>query len=699
MIWSARPFVRILFFFVIGILITRYFPAVGHINTIMLLSISSIIFFAALFLTLTTLTHRFNWITGLAFGLLITITGILITCEKLSVNNDDSFYKEYQAYLGNIISNPTETNQAVKAIVSVVPVMPDSNNKFNNSCKILCYFSKDSLSTNLKYGDIISFNGKLTIPGEPLNPGEFNYAEYLKQNNIYYTSFINGSSWKLIGYDPDNPIIALAGNLRQKILNLLIKNGLSGDNYAVAAAILLGYDDTMENNLKQDYIMAGAMHILCVSGLHVGIIYLVISFFLGFLKNNRFNNILKAILLLITVWAYATITGLSPSVQRASLMISVFIIGNLLHRSRDTYNTLAISALILLIIDPYLIFNVGFQLSYAAVIGIVTFHQPIYKLLYFKNTFIDKIWSITVLSFAAQLATFPIATYYFHFFPPWFWLTNLFTFPLSFLIITTGLAFVVTLWIPILPYLIGWLLSGMIYLLNQVVGMVKYLPLSGIDHIYTSLPVLFLIYILLVLTFIMLTKKKLHLLLPVLFVTAIIFGLDAYHKYTISKQKKIIVYSINKHSAYDFIDGNQHVLLTDSILNAESGKIDYHLKNSRAQWGIDNITYLLPKNDTIINNMLSVSDNFLFFNNIRIYINDNKKRYYATTSKLQLDIVIITGKKNTDINELLSIFSFDRVIIDSSVPYWQQKKIAETSISNGISCYNVNRKGALIINL
>jgi len=177
--------------------------------------------------------------------------------------------------------------------------------------------------------------------------------------------------------------------------------------------------------------MAGAMHILCVSGLHVGIIYLVISFFLGFLNNTRFNNILKAILLLLTVWAYAIITGLSPSVQRASLMLSVFIIGNLLNRARDTYNTLAISALILLIIDPYLLFNVGFQLSYAAVIGIVTFHQPIYKLLYFKNTIIDKIWSITVLSFAAQMATFPIATYYFHFFPPWFWLTNLFTFPLS----------------------------------------------------------------------------------------------------------------------------------------------------------------------------------------------------------------------------------------------------------------------------
>ena len=475
MIWSVRPFVRILIFFVIGILITRYIPAISNINNKIFLLISLVLFLVSFFLTLTTLKHKFNWITGLTFGILISITAILFTSDKTYKIAGDTIDNEYHTYLGNIISNPTETKQAVKAIVTVTQVNPGFA-KNSNQKKVLCYFSKDSLSMSLAYGDIITVNSKLTIPGKPLNPEEFNYAEYLKQNGIYYTSYINHSSWELVGYSPKNPIIAIAGKLRNRILNILSKNGLSGQNYSVAAAILLGYDDTMENTLKQDYIMAGAMHILCVSGLHVGIIFLVISFLLSFLNNNRHNNILKAIILLLTVWAYATLTGLSPSVQRASLMLSVFIIGNLLNRARDTYNTLAISALILLIIDPYLLFNVGFQLSFAAVIGIVTFHQPIYKLLYFKNTIIDKIWSITVLSFAAQLATFPIATYYFHFFPPWFWLTNLFTFPLSFLIIATGLLFVVTLWIPFIPQAVGWLLSGMIYLLNLVVGTVKFLP-------------------------------------------------------------------------------------------------------------------------------------------------------------------------------------------------------------------------------
>lgn len=698
MIWSVRPFVRILIFFVIGILITRYIPAIGNINIWVFLIASVALLAASFFLAITTLKHKLIWLTGLTFGILITVTAIIITTENTHQTGGNSIDNNYHAYLGNIVNNPTETKQAVKAFVIITPVNPDSVTN-SNPKKVLCYFSKDSLSISLKYGDIITIRSKLSIPGKPLNPEEFNYAEYLNQNGIHYTSFINNNSWKLIGYNPRNPIIAIAGKLRYKILDMLSQNGLSEDNYAVAAAILLGYDDTMENNLKQDYIMAGAMHILCVSGLHVGIIYLVISFFLGFLANNRFNNILKAILLLITVWSYATITGLSPSVQRASLMLSVFIIGNLLNRSRDTYNTLAISALILLIINPYLLFNVGFQLSYAAVIGIVTFHQPIYKFLYIKNTILDKIWSITVLSFAAQLATFPIATYYFHFFPPWFWLTNIFTFPLSFLIISTGLLFVVTIWIPVLSQAIGWLLSGMIYLLNLVVGSVKFLPFSGISNIYTSLPMVANIYVLLLLIFFMFTKNKLRLILPVTIIIATIFGLHTYHKYKILEQKKIVIYSIKNHIAYDFIDGNQHVLLTDSILTNNKSKIDYHLKNSSALWGTDNISQTLLKIDTTYNELISIVNNFLFFNDTKLFINDGENTYYPAKSKLHLDIILMSGKKSSSIDQLQTIFEFDRIIIDSSVPWWQQKKIMEVAEKQNINCYNVVTQGAIVIDL
>ena len=696
MSWSVRPFVRILFFFITGILIAVYIPVVSYINANILLIVAIILLISAIALTVSNLKHKYIQIVGFLFGLLIVTSGILITSLNLLSKQESNTNIKSQSYLANIISNPTETKQSIKAVLSITLINSDSS-QHHNPEKILCYFAKDSLSSNLKYGDVITFRSKLVIPKKPLNPGEFDYGSYLLQNRINYTSYIASNNWKLIDYNPANSIIALASNIRFNILSMLRNNGLSGNNYAVAAAILLGYDDFMESDLKQDYIMAGAMHILCVSGLHVGIIYLVINFLLGFLSNNKLNNIIKAILLLFSVWAYATITGLSPSVQRASLMLTVFILGTVLNRNRDTYNTLAISALLLLIINPQLIFNVGFQLSYAAVLGIVTFHQPIYKLIYIKNSVADKIWSITVLSFAAQLATFPIATHYFHFFPPWFWLTNLFTFPLSFLIIATGLLFVLTSWIPLLPQIVGWILSGMIYLLNYVVGTVKLLPFSGIDYIYTSLPMMALIYILILLTFIMLNKSNLRLLLPIITIIMIIMGLNTWHRYNILNQKKIVIYSINKHSAYDFIDGNQHALFTDSTLTNIT--LDYHLKNSRAQWGIDSVINPLPINDKIPNINLNIIDNFLLFGDMRIFIYDGNETYYPIKKKLDLDFVIISGKKTNNIEQLMSVFNIKMVVIDSSVPHWSQNKISEIFKNEGITCYNVKNDGALIIDL
>jgi len=694
--WSARPFVRILLFFVAGILISEYIPFASFISTSILFVIAITLLLFATVLTYYGLRHKYSQLIGVIFGLLITTSGILITSQKVIDYQDTKSTLSSVTYVANIISNPTETKQSVKAILSVTPVNKDKLNSKLES-KVLGYFAKDEQSLNLKYGDVITFNSKLTTPKKPLNPGEFNYSKYLLQNGIRHTAYIGANRWKLIGYNPSSSIIAMASSLRQGILETLKKNGLSGSSYAVAAAVLLGYDDFMENDLKQDYIMSGSMHILCVSGLHVGIIFLVISYLLSFLRNNKLNNILKSIILLLSVWTYATITGLSPSVQRASLMLSVFIIGNLLKRNRDTINTLAISALFLLLINPLLIFNVGFQLSYAAVLGILIFHQPIYKLLYIKNTLFDGIWSITVLSFAAQLATFPIAVHYFHFFPPWFWLTNIFTFPLSFLIVATGLLFVLTSWLPLVPQLIGWTLSGMVYLLNSIVGFVNYLPFSGIENIYISIPMLLAIYLLISFTFVMFNNKKPALVLPVLVMIAAIMMITTYHQNLLQKQKRVAIYSINNHSVYDFINGQTHTLIADSTIT--NNTIDYHLKNNRAIWGIDKGYYQMPLNDTVIDNNVEIISNFLIFNNLKLFLCDNNCNLYSTNSKMKLDLVIISGKNKNNFKNLLSVFDINKVVIDSSVPRWNQRVMENYFSDKGIECHNVNTDGALIMDL
>jgi len=675
----------------------RYIPGIDS-YLYELLIVTIVLLCVCTFLTVRTFKYSYSWVPGLIFAFTLLLSGVIITCKN--PNNTDillSDQEQANTYLGNAISNPSISDKAIAITLEIIQIN-DNSSKNLNHLKVMCYLEKDT-TKNIAYGDIIIFSGILKTPKCRKNPYEFDYGKYLNSKNIHYTTYINKQKWKTIGYKPENQIIAYAGKVRSLLLNTLSENGLQGDDLAVASAILLGYDDNMEDDLRQDFIRAGAMHILCVSGLHVGIIYLVFNFLLGFLRINKRGNILKAILLLIIVWLYATITGLSPSVQRAGLMISIFIISNVLHRNRDTYNTLASSALILLILKPLLLFNVGFQLSYAAVLGIITFHQPIFKLIYMRNKVLDSIWSITVLSFSAQLSTFPIAIYNFHFFPTWFWLTNLFTFPLSFLIIISGLLYITISWLPWFSLVAGKILYGLIFLLNLVVDSVKILPLSGIENIYMSLGMIFTTYLLILFVYTMLSQKRIRMLTAVIVTVLILVMQISLHNHNNHTQKRFIIYSVNNHSVLEFIDGCNQIIVTDSTIINNPELINFQIANTRAVWGLDQKMTQLSELDSLSDKIISVKDKFICFNNIKILIIDTLRTLYPIDNKLELDVVVFSGKQITDPEKLLESVKTDMIIIDSKVPPWKVYDIISICSEKEIPFHNIRKEGAFVINL
>ena len=698
MFWSIRPFVRILLFLVTGILL-GYFAPVSTLlaSSLVIIGLFSLMFFYVINLIRKRRTHQWQWLQGLLIGIVVALTGLLLITLRMN-SASTIVVGETNSYWAEVVNDPMETQLSVKMLLKVRPLKGEVAQE--ETVNLIAFLAKDVRSEALKYGDRFLFQAKIGVPHEPMNPGEFDYKNYLALNGIHYSVFINGNHWQYLDNASANIFKKLAGQLRNYLLQSLQENGLGGRDYAVAAAILLGYDNLMDTDLEQDFVNAGAMHILCVSGLHVGVIFLVFNLLLGFLRRNRIQRILKAVLLLLLVWSYAMLTGLSPSVQRAAVMISVFIIGNALERRGNAYNTLAASAFLLLLINPLLIFNVGFQLSYSAVLGILTFHRPIYLLLYFKTKLADKIWSITVLSFAAQLGTFPLAAHYFHFFPTYFWLTNLFIFPLSFLIITLGMLFISVSWLPLLPKLVGVVLSGLLYLLNQMVGFVKYLPFHGLNDLYYPWIKVLFVYVIIVLLFFMFTKKKVRLLLPVLGVFLMLLTFQTIHKYSVLKQKRMVVYSIKKHSAYDFINGREHLLLLDSVLIQDEKNLDYSLTNSRVMWGLKPQCAILNVPNTENNVGLYFDVDFAAFGDLKIAIVDGSEKYYAGKfEKMKLDAVFVKGKKHLQIKKLQTIFKVNKVILDASVPIWKSRKIEEEVKENGYSCYSVRKKGAYIVEL
>jgi competence protein ComEC len=265
----------------------------------------------------------------------------------------------------------------------------------------------------------------------------------------------------------------------------------------IANALLLGQKESLDKEIKNAYSETGTMHILAVSGLHVGIIYAILLLPLKRFKSD--SKFRKGYLLTVVglIWLYAVMTGFSPSVVRASTMFSLVTAGQMRKKKPSIWNVLAFSAMLMMVVEPEVIFDVGFQLSYLAVAGIVGLQPVILRWWIPGNVVLEYFWQSAAVSLAAQLVTFPLSVFYFHQFPTYFLLANLIVVPLAFLIMAVGVPFLFLGWIPMLGEVMGWLVNWMIYIQNQITFFIQLLPLGKIDRLTITFSGMVLVWILL----------------------------------------------------------------------------------------------------------------------------------------------------------------------------------------------------------
>ena len=275
---------------------------------------------------------------------------------------------------------PTEKENSVKVLLDM------------RGFKVMAYFEKSEESLHLSYGDLLAFWTPLEEITPPMNPEEFDYRQYLNRRGVTGRVYLKQGDWLNTDLTETNPIYVFAYRFRDSLLQALKRCGITDDEFGVGAAILLGYDESLPAQIRQNYVAVGSMHILCVSGMHVGIIYLLASFVLNLLGKGKKSALARRLILLALIWFYALLTGLSPSIMRSTLMITFVLFGEIIHRKGFALNSIAASAFILLLIDPNNLFAIGFQLSYVAVVGIVLLQKPIYNLIYVKNKLLDKLF-------------------------------------------------------------------------------------------------------------------------------------------------------------------------------------------------------------------------------------------------------------------------------------------------------------------
>jgi len=480
MFTSGRPFVRLLFFLLAGLFAARFIPALETLHPPVLLAILLFILLVAIISYRLTKSYRFRWMPGFVMGLGVLWAGLSLNLLQIQRTHRCLDQPNQSVWAGRIMSEPLSRKQNLKMTLQIRN-RADSFRILRPAFKVLAYVKKDSNAMKLHSGDLLLFKGRFMKPAGPQNPEEFNYRNYLNNEGIDYLVFIGKNSWETLPFNTGFSLNRIFSGLRRYLLQQLKNNGLRGNEYAVAAAILLGNDQLIDPEIHQDYAAAGAVHILCVSGTHVGIIFLIFSQLLFFLNRKKYGKLLKSFILLLIIWGYALLTGLSPSVSRAALMISLFIAADSLQRSYNPYNVLAASAFLLLTINPMLLFNAGFQLSYAAVLGIIVFYPTIYRIVYLRHWFTRTLWAAVVVSFSAQAGAFPIAAHYFHLFPNYFLLTNLAIFGLAYLILTSGMALLFFSWIPVVAKGLGIILTGFVFLLNKIILFISHQP-GAVQH-------------------------------------------------------------------------------------------------------------------------------------------------------------------------------------------------------------------------
>ena len=649
-------------------------------------------FFALIIISKTNKNIKNNFLFGIVLSITLFIGGSLLSQISL---RDYTKLKDADFYQCVIIEPVKEKKNSFQLTLLINSKSIDNAWSLSKS-KALIYMEKDSLSSALKFGNKLLIKGNLNFLEPPKNPKEFDYKRYLENRSIYQQGYLGSDDWRLLD-SKSKGLYVFANDARQFLLSSLQSNGIEGDQYAIASALILGSKDELDFEVKQAYATAGAMHVLAVSGLHVGIIFLLLNTLLSILDTSKKGRVFKAIILLIALWSYALLTGLSPSVLRASTMFSFVILGAVLNRKSSIYNTLAASAFFLLIINPNLLFEVGFQLSYVAVIGIVYLQPLIYRKIYTRWWLLDKIWAITAVSIAAQIATLPLTLFYFNQFPVYFMLSNLLVIPSAMVILSLGILLFITSAIPAISESIGWVLNKFIEGLNVGIKEVELLPNSLIDGLSISVIECVILYIIIILFIRGLKFRKLKIMNYAFFVTLVFIINDLMEDIALANSKSMVVYHINKNQAIDFIDGTSNVLLANSSLIKDHQKQSFHIKSNWSRLDLNNFQYIPSDaskvNETLMDSSLQLFDRYSQFYTVKMVRIDNKFALQPLEEKMNVDYVLIGGNAKTKLKDLYTMFNFKSVIVDGSNSKWNRNRVEAEAENLHIPINNTD-KGA-----
>lgn len=697
--WASYPFVRITLGFIAGILLYFSFgEQLGH--GLWMLAFSFLAFILAAILSRKYKTAFATDVAGMAGVLTFVALGYSATHANIELNQPQ--------HIAHLPTEPTHYKGVVSDYVLQKPGYQRTvlqveqvrvNGKWQAATgKVQLLVPHDSeRAYEVSYGDVLLVRGAPQEVSSPLNPGQFNYKAFLANKNIHHQHYLRPLQYQKISSSPPNPILYHSILLRRQLDNILREGVGEKREYAISSALILGVKDELDNSIRQAYADTGTMHVLAVSGLHVGLVYGVLMFLLARIGSTDRQRWVGAILMLGVLWLYAFITGLSPSVMRAVLMFSLVTVGIALRRRTVVYNTIAFAALVLLYINPFNLLEVGFQLSFLAVLGIVYLQPRLSKVWETPNRALNWLWLSLTVSVAAQVATTPLSLYYFHQFPVYFWVANILVVPAATLVLWSGMAALALSWVPGLGWLLFQVHSWLIWAMNEFNLWVQRWPQAIITGVDISAWQAWLLYLLLFVLILFLALKKLHYLSIAVGLVAILSVQQVWKETQQRQQRQLVVYSMRSGTSIGMVQGQQAMLVADSTFLQNQQHYTFNVQPHLWQSGVaapTQVSFASPAAPTVL---LPDSNQLLVWQGQRWLILSKPPKLQPKPG-FAVDYVLL--RQNVRVKpEHLQQYTFSKLILDGSNAPRYRQRLHQQLDTLGIPYHDVAESGAFVLEL
>ncbi|GAB3338285.1 ComEC/Rec2 family competence protein [Larkinella ripae] len=691
--WNAFPFVRYTLALIAGIVAYLFLPGNPIIGGALLLVNTSIL--VATLIGNRSLLAVLKGLSGLgALGCL----GWILTGWHTAANDPENIshlkrpIRAYEAVVDGQAENRAKT---FRLELSVRKVLTDRSWR-PASGRLIVYLDK-TVSEKPRYGDVWLVRGEPRPIDPPLNPGEFNYKRFLAHRGIYHQQYLRPTDRVVMGRQPPHWLKAQAYTLNAWADSVFTSHLGNGQEFAIVKAMILGVRDGIDTDLQQAYSAAGAVHILSVSGLHVGVLFTALSFVLAFLKRSKAGQYAFAAIMLALLWFYALMTGFSAPVLRSAFMFSLLLIGQTIGRANNPLNTLATSAFLILLFDPYAVTTAGFQLSYLAVGGLILWHRGLYQSFTLRHRWADWLWKLTAVSLVAQLVTFPLGIFYFHQFPTYFWLANPVVIPLSSLVLILAVGLLVVGWVPYVGLLVGKTLFWAMWLLNQSIVLTETLPQSILKPLMTTPWELGLLYAVILSGVALLTRREKRFGWLLAACSVVLAGSVGWTTVRQKNQRLLLVHFVPHQSALSLVWGRSAVLLTREALTDQSREVRFYVRNTWDSLGVSRVRYAQPDR---INKPVPVFQNrsleLIHWQCKRILIINRLRRSDPWRLPVPVDYLIISRNAVQEWAQLKNRVAARHIIFDDSNKTPLTDRLLAEARERGISCHSVRQQGAFV---